>query len=132
MRKLNPFWFTLTWKLRLYDPGVIPRILIESIFGTSKSVLPGAPIKKWCFSVCYNKSHNNFLKEDLQELLKLLKKHASEDNRRFLEYNVEETGEDGLVVGAATTWMQFSNEQSGKLTYMLEDDDGKFELNFLN
>jgi hypothetical protein len=67
-------------------------------------------------------------KEDLQKLLELLMRHSTESNRKILEYNVEETGEDGLVAGAATTWMQFSKEQPGKLAYMLEDDDGKFEL----
>ena len=67
-------------------------------------------------------------KEDLVKLLELLMQHSSETSRKYLEYNVEETGEDGLVVGAATTWMQFSNEQTDKIAYLLEDEDGIFEL----
>ena len=68
-------------------------------------------------------------KEELENLVNLLSETIAEENRRFLEFNVGET-DYGLVEGKAKTWMQFSNEQAGKLAPILEDDEGIFELNF--
>ena len=67
-------------------------------------------------------------KKDLEKLLELLKNHSSKNNQKYLEFNVEETDEDGLVVGAASTFLQFSNEQQDKICYVLQDQEGTFEL----
>lgn len=46
----------------------------------------------------------------------------------FLIFSVSDSG-DGLVKGAAKTWMQVSTSRTDKLCYMLQDNDGKSELN---
>jgi hypothetical protein len=40
-----------------------------------------------------------FTKEDLLEILELLVQKSSEDNLRFLEFDVKDSGGNGLVVG---------------------------------
>ena len=37
--------------------------------------------------------------------------------------------DDGMVSGEAKAWIQVSRERSNMLCYVLEDDDGKSELN---
>ena len=36
-----------------------------------------------------------------------------------------------MVSGEATAWMQVSDSQDDMLCYMLQDDDGKSELNLM-
>ena len=63
-------------------------------------------------------------------VLKHLKSKFFEDKRtRFLEYKVNPTGSNKLVVGNnSTTWISLSSEIENKISYFLEDDEGTFEL----
>ena len=45
----------------------------------------------------------------------------------FLIFSVNDSG-DGMVSGVASTWMQISSSREDMLCYMLQDDDGKSEL----
>lgn len=63
---------------------------------------------------------------ELSELLSFFKQQKP--GNPFLIFSVSDSG-DGLVKGAAKTWMQVSTSRTDKLCYMLLDDDGKSELN---
>jgi len=74
---------------------------------------------------------DNYLKDfistsELEEVLEYFKKLEPGDPR--LIFSVKDSG-DGLVTGDATAWMQISTARDNMICYMLQDDDGKSELN---
>ena len=74
---------------------------------------------------------DNYLSEyisqrELEALLKLVKEATP--GEVYFVLSVKDSG-DGMVSGEAKTWMQISNSRADKLCYMLQDDDGKTELN---
>ena len=68
--------------------------------------------------------------EDAQTLLSyIVSKHKKDNGFRLLKYSVEASGNDGLVVGdASSTWISLSNEREEKISHFLEDSEGIFEL----
>lgn len=74
---------------------------------------------------------DNYLAEYISEaqlkaLLKLIM--SNQQGQPFFVLDVKDSG-DGMVEGEAKTWLQISNSREDKLCYMLQDDDGKTELN---
>ena len=64
--------------------------------------------------------------EELKKLLSFFKKQKP--GHPFLIFTVMDSG-DGMVSGEASAWMQVSDSRDDMLCYMLQDDDGKSELN---
>jgi hypothetical protein len=64
--------------------------------------------------------------DELNTLLGIVKIKSPGDP--MLIFSVKDSG-DGMVTGEATSWMQVSTSRSDMICYMLEDDDGKSELN---
>lgn len=64
--------------------------------------------------------------EELKKLLNILKKKPA--GEPFLIFKVNDS-DDGMVSGEASTWMQVSSSKSNMFCHMLQDDDGKTELN---
>ena len=63
---------------------------------------------------------------DLEKVLNYFKKLSPGDPR--LVFTVNDSG-DGMVSGEAKAWMQISTSRKDMLCYVLQDDDGKSELN---
>lgn len=63
--------------------------------------------------------------DELSKLLSFFKKQKP--GHPFLIFSVNDSG-DGMVSGVASTWMQISSSREDMLCYMLQDDDGKSEL----
>ena len=76
----------------------------------------------------------NISRKKIEKVLNYIVSESTRNARgRFLEYLVNSTGENQLVVGnAAKTWIKISSEQEKKLCYCLEDEDGIFELEHFN
>lgn len=64
--------------------------------------------------------------DELKKLLSYVKK--KEPGEPMLIFSVNDSG-DGMVAGKASTWMQVSTARPDMICYMLNDDDGKSELN---
>ena len=77
---------------------------------------------------------NNISRKKIGGVLNHIVFESKRDARgRFLEYLVNSTGDNQLVVGGqAKTWIKISSEQEKKLCYCLEDEDGIFELEHFN
>jgi len=63
---------------------------------------------------------------ELEKVLDYFKKLSPGDPR--LVFAVSDSG-DGMVSGEAKAWMQISTSRENMVCYMLQDDDGKSELN---
>lgn len=76
-------------------------------------------------------SFDNYLSDfistkELEKVLEYFKTLSPGDPK--LIFAVSDSG-DGMVTGEATAWMQISTQRENMLCYMLQDDDGKTELN---
>lgn len=74
---------------------------------------------------------NNYLSDfistkDLEKVLEFFKKLSPGDPK--LIFAVSDSG-DGMITGEATAWMQISSHRENMPCYMLQDNDGKIELN---
>ncbi len=78
-----------------------------------------------------DENFENYLSEnistaELKKFLNFLKSKKAGDP--FLIFSVRDS-EDGMVSGKASTWMQISTSRKNMLCHMLQDEDGKTELN---